>query len=167
MTNISPDRVLTLDLRARKFGYVVFEGPRTLLDWGVRTHADETHSSLERRLKNLLSMFAPSTIVVRTAVERNRTTRRRIRLALHSLKVFAKRALITLFVIDESSLHGFFSKEAKVNKHDIAQMIADRFPELSWRLPPKRKPWQSEPTRQSIFDAASIGIFYFGHASRN
>ena len=28
-------RVLALDVRPRSFGYVVFEGPTLLLDWGV------------------------------------------------------------------------------------------------------------------------------------
>jgi len=161
MLNLPFRRVLTLDLRSRKFGFVVFEGPHTLLDWGIRTHADEKRSLLERRLNNLQSMFAPSIILVRKAVERDRISQPMIRLAIHNLKAFAKRTLITVLLIDESSLHGFFSKEAKINKHDIARMVADRFPELSWRLPPKRKPWQSEPARQSIFDAASLGLFYF------
>jgi len=69
--------------------------------------------------------------------------------------------LVTVRLVDESKLRDFFSRETRVNKHDIAEMVADRFPELSWRLPPRRKPWQSEPMRQSIFDAASLGVFYF------
>jgi len=166
MLNISALRVLILDLRSRRFGYVIFEGPQTLLDWGIRTYAEEKRSSLERRLNDLQSMFAPSVILVRKAVERNRISQLMIRLALRTLTVFAKRTLITVFLVDESSLRAFFSREAKLNKHDIARMIADRFPELSWRLPPKRKPWQSEPTRQSIFDAASLGVFYFAEHTK-
>jgi hypothetical protein len=30
-------RVLALDVHPRSFGYVVFEGPNRLLDWGVRS----------------------------------------------------------------------------------------------------------------------------------
>jgi hypothetical protein len=154
-------RVLTLDLRSSRFGYVVFEGPNTLLDWGTRTYGDEERSSLDWRLKKLQASFAPSVILARQITERHQFTRMTNRRVSHSLTVFAKRVLITVRLIDESKLRSFFSRETKVNKHDIAEMIADRFPELSWRLPPKRKPWQSEPTRQSIFDAASLGVFYF------
>lgn len=161
MTDTLPRRVLTLDLRSSRFGYVVFEGPSTLLDWGTRTYGDEQRSSLDMRLKNLQSSFAPSVILARLTTERHRFTQPKIRMAFPSLKAFAKRVLITVHLIDESKLRGFFSRGTKVNKHDIARMIANRFPELSWRLPPKRKPWQSEPTRQSIFDAASLGVFYF------
>jgi hypothetical protein len=161
MTKALLRRVLTLDLRSKRFGYVVFEGPHTLLDWGTRTYGDEERSSLDWRLKNLQSSFAPSVILARQITERHRFTQPTRRRAFHSLKALAKRMLITVHLIDESKLRGFFSRETKVNKHDIAQMIAGRFPELSWQLPPKRKPWQSEPTRQSIFDAASLGVFYF------
>ena len=167
MSHVSRRRVLILDLRSRRFGYVIFEGPHTLLDWGIRTYTEGKHSSLGRRLNDLKSMFAPSVILVRNAVERNPIGQAAIRLALHNLMAFAKRALVTVLLIDESSRRGFFSREAKVNKHDIARMMAAQFPELSWRLPPKRKPWQSEPTRQSIFDAASLGVFYFAqHADK-
>src|SRR6266850_3381297 len=124
MLNISALRVLILDLRSRRFGYVIFEGPQTLLDWGIRTYAEEKRSSLERRLNDLQSMFAPSVILVRKAVERNRISQLMIRLALRTLTVFAKRTLITVFLVDESSLRAFFSREAKLNKHDIARMIA-------------------------------------------
>lgn len=161
MSKALPRRVLTLDLRSSRFGYVVFEGPHTLLDWGTRTYREEGRSSLDWRLKNIQSSFAPSVILARQITDRHRFTRLMSRRAFHSLRVFAKRVLISVHLIDESQLRGFFSSEKKVNKHDIARMVADRLPELSWRLPPKRKPWQSEPARQSIFDAASLGVFYF------
>lgn len=167
MTSSLLRRVLALDLRSKRFGYAVFEGPHMLLDWGTRTYGDDERSSLDLRLKNMQSSFAPSVILARQITDRHRFAQPRSRRAFHSLRVFAKRVLISVQLIDESKLRGFFSSETKVNKHDIAQMIADRFPELSWRLPPKRKPWESEPTRQSIFDAASLGVFFFAqHADK-
>jgi hypothetical protein len=151
---------MALDLRVRRFGYVVFEGS-TILDWGVRTYANGDRSLLERRLSDLRSMFAPSIILIRETAESHQFGQPMIRHVLHTVKAFAKRALMVIRVIDSSSLRSFFSRGVKVNKQDIARMVADRFPELSWRLPPERKPWQTEPRRQSIFDAASLGLFYF------
>jgi hypothetical protein len=116
---------------------------------------------MERRLTNLQSMFLPSIILVRKSAGSRRSSQPTSRPAVYILKGFAKRVVVAVRWIDESALRGFFSGEKTINKHDIARMVADRFPELSWRLPPKRKPWQSEPKRQSIFDAASLGVFYF------
>jgi hypothetical protein len=52
------------------------------------------------------------------------------------------------------------------NKHQVASAIAERFPELLYILPPKRRPWQSEDYRTSIFDAGALGIAYFAQKSR-
>ena len=161
MPKLSIQRILSLDLRARRFGYAVFEGPHTLLDWGIRTHENGERSLMEYRLDSLRSMFAPSIILVRKTKESHRVGQSMIGHGLRAVKAFAKRVMVVVRVIDGSSLRKFFSEDAKVNKHDVARMVADQFPELSWRLPPKRKPWQTEPTRQSIFDAASLGVFYF------
>lgn len=161
MSRLSIQRVLSLDLRARRFGYVVFEGPHTLLDWGIRTHAKGGRSLLVKRLNCLRSMFAPSIILVRKTKEAHRATHSLVRLPLQTVKAFAKRVIVVVRVIDCSTLRAFFAKDAKLNKHDVARMVADRFPELSWQLPRKRKPWETESTRQSIFDAASLGVFYF------
>jgi hypothetical protein len=47
------------------------------------------------------------------------------------------------------------------SKYDRARVLASVFPELDWKLPPKRKPWQSEPRAMMIFDAAAIGFAYW------
>jgi hypothetical protein len=166
MPKLSIQRVLSLDLRARRFGYVVFEGPHALLDWGTRTHAEGESSLLEHRLNSLRSMFAPSIILVRKTRETHPGGQSMIRHPLRAVKALAKRVMVVVRVIEGSSLRTYFAKEAKVNKHEIAKMVADQFPELSWRLPPKRKPWETEPARQSIFDAASLGVFYFAQQAR-
>ena len=49
-----------------------------------------------------------------------------------------------------------FAQGGRWNTHEVAQAIAKRFPELAWHLPRKRKPWQSEPKKQLIFDAAAL-----------
>jgi len=46
-------------------------------------------------------------------------------------------------------------------KYGIATALVRAFPELLVRLPPKRKPWQTEDSRMSIFDAVALGLTYF------
>ncbi len=48
------------------------------------------------------------------------------------------------------------------NKHEIARAVAELFPELSHRLPPRRKAWMSEDERMGIFDAASFALTVLG-----
>ena len=47
-------------------------------------------------------------------------------------------------------------------KHQIAQLIADLFEELSWNAQPQRKAWHSESYHPVIFDAVATGPVAFG-----
>jgi len=51
--------------------------------------------------------------------------------------------------------------KSECNKYEIACAVAERLPELASKLPPKRKIWQSEDYRMSIFDATAVGVAYF------
>ena len=46
-------------------------------------------------------------------------------------------------------------------KWELARTVAHAVPQLAPRLPPKRKPWMSEDARQSLFDAAALGLMAF------
>src|SRR6266851_2735985 len=45
-------------------------------------------------------------------------------------------------------------------KYERAVEIAARFPEIGWKLPPKRKAWESEHYRMSMFSAAALAMTY-------
>ena len=45
-----------------------------------------------------------------------------------------------------------------MRKYEIASLLAECFPVLHWELPPKRKIWESEHYRMSIFDAAALAV---------
>src|SRR2546428_6654194 len=66
-------RVIALDVRSRSFGFVVFEGPNEILDWGVRSFrsgANAVKAPAATKLLSLLDEFTPSAVVIR-----ERTTR--------------------------------------------------------------------------------------------
>jgi hypothetical protein len=48
----------------------------------------------------------------------------------------------------------------KLTKYDRAQAVVQRFPVLTRKLPPKRKPWESEDYRMSMFAAAAVAMAY-------
>src|SRR5690349_13745438 len=62
-------RILAIDLRHRRFGYAVFEGPRLLLGWGIRVYkavGNVEAAMAGQRLDALLRQFTPSSIIVTT-----------------------------------------------------------------------------------------------------
>jgi predicted glycoside hydrolase/deacetylase ChbG (UPF0249 family) len=70
---------------------------------------------------------------------------------------FSAEAQIPITFIDSDDIRSFFSGRPK---YEIAQLVAHRFPEMAWKLPSKRKPWQPESERQSVFDAVSVGLYF-------
>lgn len=167
MSNGSPaKRILALDLRPRSFGFVVCEGPDRLLDCGVkvfRRGAARISSPARERLSALLRQYEPSLLLLKASVSRQRSTMRqldRMRDALHR----DTSPRVRIRPVSSQRMRRFFAERAR-NKDDRAAMIAERFPDLAWKLPPRRRLPRREHYRMSIFDAAALALAYYGPAS--
>ena len=51
-------------------------------------------------------------------------------------------------------------RAVKLTKYERAQKVVQRFPILTQKLPPKRKPWENEHYSMSIFEALAIAAQY-------
>src|SRR5689334_8774444 len=62
-----PRRLIAVEIRPSKTGFVVFEGRNRLLDWGVCTHSKEQgHAALAgKKIAALLDLYSPAVFVVR------------------------------------------------------------------------------------------------------
>ena len=158
-------RVLALDVHPSRFGYVAFEGPEELLDWGVRSFRDGVNAVRippAQKLAALLDDFAPSLVVLEKRESRTRKVSKIIT-TIH--REAAKRGASVRWVTRRMVKRAFAGHDR--NKDEIASVLGERFPELTPKVPPKRKIWQSEDYRMSIFDAAALGVAYFArYASR-
>ena len=157
MEELDQRRILTLDVRPRSFAFVVFEGSRELLDWGARSFRGGVNAvrvPLGPKVTRLLDEYAPEVLALKYP---QTETLKKI------IQVIRKQAMvhkIPVRVVSPKVLQETFIGHNR-NKHQIAAAIAERFPELLYILPPKRKPWQSEDYRTSIFDAGALGVAYF------
>ena len=158
MTDRNHERVLALDIRPRRFGFVVFEGPTMLLDCGVKSFYTSTKPvtvSPAAKIRTLLYDYSPTVIVVRA--REGHVDRARI---LQSARRIARDAGIPLAFVSREEIVEAFAR-AEQNKHGFASVLAEQFLALVARLPPRRKCWQSEDYRMSMFDAAAAGMAYF------
>src|SRR5437899_6990546 len=74
-----------------------------------------------------------------------------------------RRSIETEFV-GKQELKQAFEQFGSTTKYEIASRIALMFPELTWKLPAARKPWQTEPHNQTIFDAVALALTYFARS---
>jgi hypothetical protein len=157
-------RIIAFDIHPSHFGYVIFEGPKELLDWGVRSFrggVNAVRGPAAEKFSVLLDDFAPSAIVIEKRITRIRKLSGKIAAVLREAE---KHRVPVRWVTRRMVKRAFAGHER--NKDQIAVVLGERFPELSSRVPPQRKIWMSEDYRMSIFDAAALGVAYFDRAAR-
>jgi len=162
--NSATPRVLALDLRSRSMGFVVFEGPDELLDWGVRSLRDVAGRSVPvgHRLAPLLSEFQPTVVLLKSSAQERLRRKPHLEDVLDTIESEGDGRIAVRF-ISPQQIDGLFHGGVR-NKNYLAAQVAKAFPDLAWKLPaPRIKIWQREHYRMSIFDAAALALAYYGH----
>ena len=152
------DRLLAFDIRPQRVGFVVLEGATQLVDWGTRWMEPGRFDQFKRRLVRLIDFYTPTTIVIR---RRKYLTFRVANAVTHIARRISSEARVrkvTLRSVDTKNVLRFFAQYGCRTKHEIATTLAGWFEELTWKLPPKRKPWQSEHPTSLIFEALAVAI---------
>lgn len=157
-------RILVLDLRHRRFGYAVFEGHRSLLDWGVRVYpaiGEEETALAMKRLDALVELFAPSAIVVKKERWQHPDLKSGMQSVVKAVSILASARSIPVHLVPHSDLLAAFSPLGGRTREEMAEVLTRIYPDLFWYLPPKRKIWQAEHPRMTIFDALALGLAYW------
>ncbi len=160
--------ILAIDLRHRRFGYAVFEGHRHLRDSGQRVYraVGEAEAAMaSKRLAILLKSFSPSAIVVKRERWDRAQTSSHISALVEVMTQMASTYSIPILLIGDDDVRKTFHNLGCETRAEIATALARIFPELAWRLPPKRRAWQSEHPRMAMFDAVALGLAYWQHQS--
>jgi RNase H-fold protein (predicted Holliday junction resolvase) len=151
-------RVLAVDPCTRGFGFAVLEGPDRLVDWGVK-RACVGRGKNERSLElvsKLLAHHQPDAVVVEDCAGKGSRRCRRVRELIDGIRKLASEREIPSLGVSRSEIKSAFAPVR--TKHQVAQAIAARFPELRPSLPPSRKCWMPEDARMAIFDAVASAI---------
>lgn len=158
-----PQRVLALEVRPQKIGFVVFDGATKVTDWGVSwTIAKRSRRSIaEAGIRRLLDRYFPAMIVMRPS-EKPAKTADAVPATLAIIRAEARRRSVRCRTVHAPQVKRFYARLGCTTKHEIALLMAEWFEELVWIIPPKRKAWHREHHRTCVFDAAAAGAFVFG-----
>lgn len=160
MSNAAYDTTLVLRPIANGLGWIVAASPVDLLDWGVvRLRRDR--SLTLRRISQLAETYGPSAIVMPVASASSKRRLRRKERLIRAVETLAAGRGIEVKLYTRDQVRLCFERLGAANRYEIATMLAARFDGLASRLPPKRKPWMSEDSRMSLFDAAALAVTYF------
>ena len=153
-------RTLAISLSTRGFGYAVLEGG-AFVDWGAKTPEGDINAGCVKSTEALIKTFTPDVVVMHDPFAKGSKRGDRARQLTSELTTLAKNQSLKVFLFSREQIRHAFSENGEPTKQDIAEDIARRFPEeLGSRLPPRRRPWESENYRMGIFDAVSLALTF-------
>lgn len=158
LASVLSGRHVAVDVRPRSVGFVVIEDG-TVIDSGIRVcDQSQFEDCLGGRFDRILHLYRPSVVILKSSrIPGSDWKKRRV---LAAIKRGARRHTSSLKSVTPTAIRGYFLRHNARTKYQIAEIVATLMPELAWKLPRKRKPWQSEHYRMSIFDAAAIAITF-------
>jgi hypothetical protein len=96
-----------------------------------------------KRLAVLLKSFSPSAIVVKREGWDRAQTNSHIKSLAQAMIRVASAHSVPIFLVEQDNVRKTFGNMGCETRDEIAVALARIFPELVWRLPPKRRAWQA------------------------
>jgi hypothetical protein len=158
-SRIPDELVLAVYATSKGFAFVLFEGPESPFDWGVREISNPSRNQkCVEAIAKIVDQYQPTVLVIEDTSEQLSRRTARIRRLYQSLEHFAKVRAIDVHHVTKSAIRQTFASVGAVTKYEIAQAIAIQIPAFAIRMPRVRKPWMSQDSRQGLFDAAALGL---------
>jgi hypothetical protein len=149
--------VLAFYPHARGFSYVVFEGPLSLVDWGMSDVSAKRKTPMcLRRLALLLDQYRPDAVVIREMPQG------RLAKLSEAITKLVESQRIVVAAVSRDRIREAFAALGSPTRYAIVQAIAKQIPVLGPYVPPVRKIWYGEDRRMGLFDAASLALTFLG-----
>lgn len=154
--------VLSVYPTSRGYAFVLFEGPLNPYDWGIKEirKKQKNEHTLES-IQELINRYRPAYLIIEDHTEKGSRRSSRIRRLYRMLIHLAESEQVEVFRYSQKAIRNCFESVGARSKYEIAQAIARQIPAFAHRMPKLRKIWMSEDPRQSLFDAAALGIVFY------
>lgn len=164
MTPVSAgELILSIYPFSRGFAFVLFEGIESPFDWGVREIKEKHRNVLTvEAIKELIDRYRPEVLVIEDVSDPISRRSPRIKKLYQMLTHLATAEYVDLAEVRESAVREYFLSVGAVTKYERALAIGRQIPAFGHRIPRVRKAWMSADPRQSLFDAAALGILFYG-----
>jgi len=152
--------IMAIHATSHGFGFVVMSGPFSLVDWGTRDATKDKNATCLVKVTELINRYDPHTVVLEDP-SRNPRRSARIQRLYTAVAGLCHGRSIDLAVFSRDDMHRCYATVGAVSWQDIAEAVGRQLEPLRNRLPARRKAWQSESRRMSIFAAAAIAMTYW------
>lgn len=158
-----PDRtrLIALDPTSHGIGFAVFEGKARLIDWGHTSVRPATIKKCLEQIEKLFALYTPETVVIEECECKESRRGPRVQELLEEVADLAVASGASVVRYSPRKVQKTFAPRERLNKHEIGKIVATTFPQLAPQLQPKRRIWDTEDERTSIFDATSFALTFF------
>jgi hypothetical protein len=112
-------------------------------------------------VEKLAALYRPDALILEDVAAKGSQRHPRIKRLHREVEAFAKKRKLAVKIISGRQLRCLLFGNEHETKQEVADGLAKRFPiELAFRLPPKRRPWESADSRMDIFDAVGLVVAY-------
>lgn len=158
--------VLGIHLTTRGYGWVLFESPNLLSDWGTSApQAKDKNAACELQIKRLLTDHQPDVVAIEQSAGEDARRGARIKRLTVAIAKAAKASGATVAQPSRAEIRSSLGLPPMATREDTAQAVANRLSALASRLPAKRKIWESEHPNLSLFSAAASALTWFNQPS--
>jgi hypothetical protein len=163
MTYEVPDAlVLAFYPMTRGFAYVLFEGPLSPYDWGVKeVRGMDKNRRILQMMKQIIERCSPKALVLEDWTDDYSRRAPRIKQLYGQIETIAEQQTIPVARYSTQEIKQAFANVIPCTKYEIALNIAKHIPAFSFQVPPVRKIWMSEDPRQALYDAAALGVVWY------
>lgn len=153
--------VLGFHPSSRGFGWVLFEGHLSLLDWGTVDTPTRKNAAAVSRMKALLDRHQPGVLVMEAHKDAIVRRSQRIRGLYLAVGRSAERRGVIVHRLSRAQIAtARFTKGART-REAVAAAVADCLTALRPRLPAPRQIWVGERSAMRLFCAAACALAYF------
>ncbi len=156
--------VLAAHPTTRGYGWILFDGPHSPVDWGTVSAKPKRQSRLTSRFERILKRHSPDTVVLEEFDGAAGRRGERAQELSRAMLELARSASLKTAVYPRFTVQARFAGSAANTRYEIAQAVAKEIEALQPRLPNERKPWMPEAHTQSLFDAAALALTHFAKA---
>jgi hypothetical protein len=162
-----PQLVLSLYPSSRGYAFMFFEGPHDPFDWGVKEiRKSRKNEATLKEIHALVGSCRPDRILIEDYAEPGSRRALRIKRLYQMIVDLAKKEGIEVSRVSHDAILACFAPEGAKTKREIALAVAQQIPALEHRMPRPRQIWMSEDPRQSLFDAAALGMAFYAGTNR-
>ena len=152
-------RVLAIAPSARGFGYCAIEG-QAMLECGCKGVKGNKNLHSMAKIERLMKQFLPDVLVLPDINAKGCRRAPRIKALHQEIVKSAEAQKCRTALISGKKLRCSLLGKAIGTKHEMAEMLAKKFPAIAAKLPPKCRAWDSEDGRMDLFDAVGLAVAF-------